>query len=145
MKRKIGLLLIIAFIVIQFIPVTLNQSEIVPKEDFIEVMKPSDEIALLITSSCYDCHSDNTVYPWYDKVAPVSWWINHHIEEGKEELNFSVWDSYSDKRKKHKLEEIVEMIEEKEMPLKSYLITHRDAELSNQEIEILKNWIETIK
>jgi hypothetical protein len=145
MKRKIGLLLLIVFIIIQFIPVALNQSEVVPKEDFIEIIQPSDEVALIITYSCYDCHSENTIYPWYNKIAPVSWWINHHVEEGKNELNFSAWDTYSDKRKKHKLEEIVEMIEENEMPLKSYLIAHRDAELSSEQIEILKNWIETIK
>jgi hypothetical protein len=102
MKRKIGLLLLIVFIIIQFIPVALNQSEVVPKEDFIEIIQPSDEVALIITYSCYDCHSENTIYPWYNKIAPVSWWINHHVEEGKNELNFSAWDTYSDKRKKHK-------------------------------------------
>lgn len=145
MKRKLGQLLVLVFIVIQFIPVALNQSEIVPKEDFIEVTQPSVEVALIIRYSCYDCHSNNTFYPWYDKIAPVSWWINHHVEEGKDELNFSEWGSYSEKRKNHKLEEFVEMIEEKEMPLKSYLITHRDAKLSSEQVEILKNWIETIK
>ena len=145
MKRKIVLILLVVFVIIQFIPVELNQSEIVSKEDFIEVTKPSNEVSLMIHYSCYDCHSNNTFYPWYDKIAPVSWWINHHVEEGKDELNFSEWGSYSEKRKNHKLEEFVEMIEEKEMPLKSYLITHRDAKLSSEQIEILKKWIETIK
>lgn len=145
MKRKILLLLLFVFIAIQFIPVKLNQSYITPKEDFIEINQPSSEIAQMIRYSCYDCHSNNTLYPWYDRIAPVSWWINHHIEEGKEELNFSEWSTYPKKRKERKLKEFIEMIEEREMPLKSYLITHGDASLSDENIENLKKWIETIK
>lgn len=145
MIRKTVIFLAIIFIAIQFVPVKLNQSEIIPKEDFILVNNPPENIAALLKNSCYDCHSNNSVYPWYDKIAPVSFWVAHHIDEGKEELNFSDWETYSDKKKSHKLKEIVEEVEKRKMPLDSYLIMHGDAKLSEKQIESLKKWIETIK
>lgn len=145
MKRKIILFLAIVFIAIQFVPVAWNTSEVTSKDDFIEVTNPPRKIANLLKTSCYDCHSNNTVYPWYDRVAPVSWWVADHVAEGKSELNFSEWNSYSEKRKNHKLKEIVEETEERKMPLDSYLIMHGDAKLSEEEIAELKNWIATIK
>jgi hypothetical protein len=145
MIRKIFIFLAVAFIAIQFVPVTLNQSKIISKDDFITTTNPPKEIAVLLQSSCYDCHSNNTNYPWYDRVAPVSWWIQGHVDEGKDELNFSEWNTYTTKRKNHKLKEIVEETEEKKMPLESYLIKRGDAKLSESQITNLKNWIETIK
>ncbi len=145
MKRKILLFLIIVFVGLQFIPVELNQSESISKDDFIVVTNPPKEIAALLKTSCYDCHSNNTNYPWYDRIAPVSFWVRHHIDEAKEELNFSEWNTYSEKRKNHKIEEIIEKTEEGEMPLKSYLIVHGEAKLSVTQIEQLKNWLDTIK
>lgn len=145
MKRKILIGLVIVFIGIQFIPVTLNQSEIVSENDIIATLNPPEEIVLILKTSCYDCHSNNTVYPWYDKIAPISWLVANHIDEAKEELNFSEWASFSDKRKAKKLKEMIEELEEGEMPLQSYLITHGDAKLSTVQVGQLKNWINTIK
>lgn len=145
MRRKIIFFLIIVLVVIQFVPVKLNQSDIADQGDFILNENPPKELAVIIKSSCYDCHSNYTRYPWYNNIAPVSWWLKSHIDEGKDELNFSEWTSYSEKRKKHKLKEFVEMIEEREMPLNSYLWTHSDAELSDEQIVQLKDWIATIK
>ena len=81
----------------------------------------------MLKSSCYDCHSNHTKYPWYNNVTPVSWWIASHISEVKEELNFSEWENYTLKKKKHKLKEIIEETGEGEMPLRSYLWTHVEA------------------
>ncbi|PHR72223.1 MAG: cytochrome C [Lutibacter sp.] len=145
MKRKILLFLLIIFIGIQFIPVELNQSEITSNNDFIAATNPSKEIETLLKTSCYDCHSNNTNYPWYDRVAPVSFWVRQHIDEAKDELNFSEWNTYTQKRKNHKIKEIIEETEEGEMPLESYLIMHVDAKLSIIQIEQLKNWLDTIK
>ncbi len=145
MVRKILLFLLIVFIGLQFVPVELNQSENISENDFIAVTNPPKEIETLLKTSCYDCHSNNTNYPWYDRIAPISWWIKDHIDEGKEELNFSEWNTYSQKRKNHKIKEIIEETEEGKMPLESYLITHGDAILSITQTEQLKNWLHTIK
>lgn len=80
--------------------------------------------------SCYDCHSNNTVYPWYSKVQPAAWFLIDHIKEGKEELNFNEWSNYSVRRKKSKLRSIIKQIESGEMPMESYTLIHRDALLS---------------
>ena len=145
MKRKIIIALVLLFVAIQFVPVELNQSKTTSKDDFIATLNPPTEIATMLQTSCYDCHSNNTNYPWYDKIAPVSFFVRHHIDEAKEELNFSEWNTFSDKRKKKKLKEIVEETEEGEMPLTAYTIMHGEAKLSSEQRKQLKNWIDTIK
>lgn len=101
---------------------------------------PSDEVKALIKGACYDCHSNATVYPWYSEVAPVSWWTKHHVNEGREELNFSVWADYSLKKADHKLEECAEEVEEGKMPLDSYTWTHGDADLNEKQRELLEDF-----
>ena len=145
MKRKMYLLLAIVFVAIQFVPVDLNESETFSKDDFIAVTNPPDHIAIMLKTSCYDCHSNYTKYPWYDKIAPVSWWVEDHVDHGKEELNFSEWATYSAKKKSKKLEEIIEETEEGEMPLNSYLWMHGDAKLTDGQVEELKEWVNSIK
>jgi len=145
MKRKILIILAIVFIGIQFVPVALNQSEEVLENDIITTLNPPEEIVMILKTSCYDCHSNNTNYPWYDKIAPVSWWVADHVEEGKDELNFSEWASFSQKRKDKKVKEMLEELDEGEMPLESYLIMHGDAKLSAAQVDALKNWVNTIK
>ena len=95
----------------------------------------------ILQTSCFDCHSNYTNYPWYTNIQPIGWWLNHHVDEGKEELNFSEFESYSLKRKLHKLEEIKEMVEEGEMPLSSYTLIHGDTKLSPEQKEILYTWV----
>ena len=88
--------------------------------------------------SCYDCHSNNTRYPWYNKIQPVAWFLEDHIKEGKDELNFSEWGEYSDRRKNSKLRSIISQIEEGEMPLDSYILLHPDADLpEDKKLEII--------
>ena len=145
MKRKLFLLLVIIFVGIQFVPTNLNKSDNEQKDDIIVTENPPQEIAALLKTSCYDCHSNNSEYPWYDKIAPVSWWVAHHIDEAKEELNFSEWATFTTKRKNHKLEEMIEVLDEGEMPLDSYLIMHGGAKVSAEQVVQLKNWINTIK
>ncbi len=96
-------------------------------------------------TSCYDCHSNNTKYPWYSEVAPISWWIADHVTEGKDELNLSLWTTFSDKKRNHKLEEMIELIEKKEMPLESYLPMHSEAELSESQQQELITFFREIK
>ncbi|MEP4535105.1 MAG: heme-binding domain-containing protein [Cyclobacteriaceae bacterium] len=102
-------------------------------------------VSKTLRNACYDCHSNETVYPWYANIAPISWLVIHDIEEGREELNFSEWIPYSLKRKNHKLEEIAEEVEEGEMPMKIYTFTHAEGRLSADEKEALINWALNLK
>ncbi len=100
--------------------------------DFMKVNKVPLEVEKQIKVSCYDCHSNNTVYPWYSKLQPAAWFLEDHINEGKVELNFSEWGAYSNRRKVSKLQSIIKQIENSEMPLYSYTLMHRDAIFSEQ-------------
>ena len=140
MRKKIIIGLILVLVTMQFFRPDLNNPEINPEIDYVEIVQSPNEISEILKTSCYDCHSNETKHPWYMQVAPVSWWTSHHVDEGREELNFSEWGNYSLKRKKHKLKECVEMIEENEMPLNSYTWTHSEATLSNEQKTALTTW-----
>ena len=99
-----------------------------------------DNVQQIMQRSCFDCHSNETAWPWYSYVAPVSWLVKHDVEEGREHLNFSEWDKLNQKRKMKRLEEIVEEVEEGKMPMPIYLIMHGDAEVSAAELAVLREW-----
>ena len=147
--KIIALILLVGFVGIQCVPTDLNQSDTVPKTDFLLVNNTQENISALLQESCYDCHSNNTEYPWYNKVQPVAWFLEDHINEGKEELNFNEWDAYSNRRKNSKLKSIISQVKDDEMPLASYTLIHKDAKLSNSEktliIDYMKNLKETLK
>jgi hypothetical protein len=145
MKKKILYGVVAIFIIIQFFRIDKTNPAINLADDFIEIAKPSEEIAVLLKSACYDCHSNQSEYPWYSNIAPVSWWVKDHINEGRDELNFSKWSTYSVKKKDHKLEEMAEELEEGEMPLKPYPLTHPEARLSDSQKEELINWIKALR
>ena len=100
------------------------------------------EVSTILARSCADCHSNSTYYPWYAQISPVSWWLNNHINEGRRELNISEFGTYNDKKQGRKLHEICEQVEQKEMPLPSYLWIHSDAALSDNDIKVLCDWAE---
>lgn len=135
--RKILVVLLIILVLIQFIRIDKTNPESDSTKDFIVVTKPNEEVTNILKTSCYDCHSNETTYPWYTNIAPVSFWIKHHINEGREELNFSEWGNYKPKRMNHKMEEAVELVENGEMPMSSYTLIHGDAELSATQKENL--------
>lgn len=143
--KKILLFLLIVFVIAQFFGPDKNQGEIASLDAFVSETTPPDEVMLVLKQACFDCHSDYTRYPWYNKITPVNYWLDGHIRHGKGELNFSKWTAYSTKRKDHKLEEVVEMIEKKEMPLPSYTWTHSDAILTDAQIKAVKNWVERVR
>lgn len=138
--KRFLVLALIALVVIQFIPVDRNESGYETLDAFIAETKPSAEVQEILKASCYDCHSDQTIYPWYADVAPVNFWLASHIKDGKRHLNFSDWSQWNAKRKDHKLDETIEMIEEGEMPLVSYTLMHGDADLTADQKELLINW-----
>ncbi len=136
--KYILIILLVALVVIQFIRPEKNNGGYESVAFFEKETKPSSEVALLLKENCYDCHSDQTQYPWYAEVAPFSFWLDEHVEHGKGHFNVSVWDSYSIKKKDHKMEELVEMVEEGEMPLNEYTWIHGDLTEENQ--KLLLQW-----
>ncbi|MGV8946302.1 MAG: heme-binding domain-containing protein [Lutibacter sp.] len=143
--KIIVLVLLLGFVGVQFVPTELNQSNVVPKTDFLLVNNPPENISALLQVSCYDCHSNNTDYPWYNKTQPVAWFLKNHVSDGKEELNFNDWDDYSDRRKNSKLKSIINQIKDDEMPLSAYTLIHRDAVLSKSEKTMVIDYMKKIK
>ena len=101
---------------------------------------PPEDVKVILKNACFDCHSDYTRYPWYNAITPLNYWLADHVDHGKGELNFSNWEEYSLKRKDHKLEEVMDLVKKKEMPLESYTWTHKDAILSDEQIEKVMAW-----
>ncbi len=104
-----------------------------------EIEAPEKVMAIL-RRSCYDCHSNETKWPWYSYIAPVSWLVADDVHEGRKHMNFSVWDTYNEKKKNHKIKECGELVEEGEMPLWFYIPLHQEAELLPDDIKIIVNW-----
>lgn len=145
MKRFL-IIIIAIFIGIQFVRPEKNVSDNAPGPDHLTVLyPPSSEVKAIFEKACYDCHSNNTRYPWYANVQPVAWWLNDHIQEGKEHFNFEEFGTYSTKRQLHKLEELIEEVEEDEMPLPSYQLAHGDARLTEDEVNTLIAWTASVR
>lgn len=143
--KKVVVILLVAFIMIQFFPIDKTNPPATPGMDFLLIKNTPSEIAKVITTSCYDCHSNETKYPWYSAIAPSSWFLKNHIDEGRKHLNFSTFAVYETKRQAHKLEECIEMIEKKEMPLESYYIGHQDAKLTDVQRQELVKYLKRVK
>ncbi len=148
MKRliQIGLVLLLVVLVgIQFIPSGTNRGTEVTSADFIKTYNVPGNITALLNTSCYNCHSNNTNYPWYSRVQPVGWLLENHINEGKENLNLSEFGTYSKRKQKSKLKSMVSQIENGEMPMASYTFVHRDARLSKNGKKELVNYLNSIR
>lgn len=139
--KKTFLLIGILWLLLQFYPRSYSNQKLSASNFSIEKYHHvSDSVMSILVTSCYDCHSNQSTYPWYAAIQPVNWWLNKHIEEGKEELNFSLFGQYAIRRQYHKLKEIKEQVQEDEMPLTSYTLIHRKAQLSNQQKLCIENW-----
>lgn len=143
--KNIGLALLALLVLIQFIPTAKNKGEALGENDIAHVVNVPSHIQEILKVSCNDCHSNHTNYPWYSKIQPVGFWLDHHVDEGKQELNFSEFAIYKKKRQLHKLDEIVEMVEEHEMPLYSYTFIHTHATLTPDQQTVLVNWAKETK
>ncbi len=144
MFRKILWVLLAALIIIQFIHPKRNKAEGAQPAYIGNSFTVSQNVRQVLDKACMDCHSNNTRYPWYSKIQPVDWWMNSHVVKGKKGINF---DDYTNKPLRyqfHKMEEVVEMVEEKEMPISSYTWTHRDARLTDDERLLLISWARSI-
>ncbi|GAB3504609.1 heme-binding domain-containing protein [Emticicia fontis] len=141
MIKKILLGLGVILILIQFIRPEKNESNEKTHDISTKYAVPTN-VNHLLAVACNDCHSNKTTYPWYSQIQPVAWWMNHHIEEGKGELNFSTFTSRPIAVQNHKFEEIIDEVDEKGMPLESYtaLGFHKEANLSDEERKVIIDW-----
>lgn len=146
MKTKILLGLAVVFLALQAFRPAKNLSAAAPftgKDDVTVLFPASPEVRQILAASCYDCHSNQTRYPWYAEVQPVGWWLSSHIHDAQQELNFSAFGAYPKKRQLKKLEALVDEIRDQTMPLKSYTFIHRDAKLSAAQVDVLSRWAES--
>ncbi len=136
-------MLVAVFLVIQLIPVERNISRVPAGQSFEMTQKVPANVAAILKVSCYDCHSNNTRYPWYSELQPGAWFMARHITKGKEELNFDEFNNYSKRRKKAKIKSIISQIEKDQMPLKSYLLLHHDADLTPEQQKVLMQFFQS--
>jgi hypothetical protein len=135
-----AVILFVAFVAIQFYRPDFTNPPVVESENLLSANYVPENVKAILIRSCGDCHSNETNYPWYSQIAPSSWFLADHIDQGRSEMNFSKWNTYDARRKDHKLDELCEMVEAREMPLPSYLWIHWDAKLSDEEIKTLCDW-----
>ncbi len=145
MKKKIIYTLIALIVLIQFIRPNRNISQEIAANDITRHYSVSDSVLSIFKRSCNDCHSNNTIYPWYTNIQPVGWWMQHHVNDGKEELNFSEFGSYPPKKQAHKLKETAKEVKEEGMPIDSYLWVHKDAKLSDSEKLTIISWATSLE
>lgn len=138
--KKILLVLLIVFIAIQFIQPARNKSVQVLPTDISKTVSVPENVQQILRTSCYDCHSNNTNYPWYNYMQPTAWILANHIKHGKKDLNFSEFGSYPTRKQQSKLKAIADQIKDGEMPLSSYTLIHRNARLSKEEKSLLIDW-----
>ncbi|KMQ61627.1 cytochrome C [Chryseobacterium angstadtii] len=140
--KIIPVILLLIFIAFQWHQPAPNTDEgQIYKTDFTRKYTMSAEVKTMFQTSCYDCHSNNTNYVWYDYIQPARNMVEKHIREGKEELNFNEWDTYSNRKQERLLNSIKKQIETKQMPLSSYTIMHNNAKLNDKQIKTLTDWL----
>ncbi|TGM56791.1 heme-binding protein [Leptospira vanthielii] len=132
--KRIFLILLGVFLILQFFPVARTNPPVTSE------IQTTPEIKEVLKRSCYDCHSNETIWPKYSYIFPASLLISHHVEEGREELNFSEFGLLAERKQNKKIYEVWEQVDEGEMPPKDYLLLHPSAKLSDKEKEILKVW-----
>ena len=142
MTRKAKIIggLVIALVLAQFFQPNKNQGGLESIELFLAETQAPKDVQQILNQACFDCHSSSTNYPWYNSITPVNYWLNSHVKEGKKHFDVSKWASYSTKKKDHKLDELIEEIEEREMPLASYTWTHKEAQLTDAQVQSLVDW-----
>jgi len=144
-KKALLALLLMVFIAIQFIPPARNQSGQALPTDIARTFILPNKVQSIFQTACYDCHSNNTNYLWYFHIQPIGWLLSNHIKEGKAELNFSEFGTYSTRRQLSKLRAIENSIKDNKMPLSSYTLIHHNARLNEKDKALIVDWIRTAK
>jgi hypothetical protein len=140
--KLLGLGFLALLVILQFFQPEQNSTPDNPELDMLSLVSPPEAAAKLIRKACYDCHSNQTNYPWYSRVSPVSWYLNKHIVKGKEDLNFSVYGHLDKADKIGLLADFCDVLDAGTMPLQSYTLLHEDARLTREERDMLCQWSE---
>ena len=143
--RKVLIAVTAVFVAIQFIQPAKNKSEQVLSTDITKIYSVPNSVQSILKTSCYDCHSNNSHYPWYFNIQPAAWLMANHIKEGKADLNFSDFGSYSQHHQRSKLKTIADQVNDDEMPIWSYTLIHKNTILSKQQKETIANWATNTK
>lgn len=143
--RKVLIGLLVVLVAIQFFHPKRNIATAQSANDIALIYPPGDNVNAILSRACNDCHSNNTRYPWYASFQPVAWWLNDHVQEGKRELNFSEFATYSPRRQYNKLDDVIDLVKKDEMPLGSYTLIHTDARLTKDEKVALTGWADSIR
>ncbi len=138
--KNILIWIILPFIAIQFIKIDVPDKL---NGNFQDELKAPKEVMSILKRSCFDCHSNSVTYPWYDRIAPISWYVKSHVKKGRRVVNFSKWNSYSKEKKLKILERLPKALVIR-MPLPTYLWLHKEAKLSKRDKEILRKWVEKL-
>ena len=133
-------LLAILFLVVQFFRPDRTNPDFDPAGELHAAAQVPERVSSLLRTACYDCHSNETVWPWYAHVSPSSWFVARHVDEGRRHLNFSTWGAYPPSKADHKLEEIIEYVGNGEMPLSSYPPLHPEAKLTDDDRQAIMSW-----
>lgn len=144
MKKKLLWVVLGLIVIIQFIRPTKNNNPEVSANHIYNMYATSNEVKTILDKACNDCHSNITKYPWYNNIQPVAWFVSHHVNEGKEHLNFSEFGTYNTKRQSKKLDEVIDEIKKGGMPLSSYTLIHKNAQLTIDEKATLTQWAQKI-
>ncbi|MFS4431236.1 heme-binding domain-containing protein [Chryseobacterium sp. S90] len=142
MAKKIVFWTLVAFALIQFFPIDRTNKPVDSAANFVDARKTPEKIRTLLKNACYDCHSNETVYPKYAFIAPVSWSVKSHINEGREHLNFSIWETYNKDLKENMITKSIQTIQSKAMPIPGYIVYHKEANLSEAERALLVQYFE---
>jgi hypothetical protein len=143
--KKIGLVILVVVIGIQFIQPARNKSGQVLPADISKIYSIPAPVQSVLKNACYDCHSNNTIYPWYSNIQPFGWWLASHIRRGKTELNFSEFGNYSSYKQRSKLFAVAKSIEDGTMPFSSYTLIHKNARLTKEQKGLIIDWANKIK
>jgi Haem-binding domain len=145
MIRKILIVLLVIFAAMQFIRPARNNGVAEAVTDISHYVKVPDTVMTILKVSCYDCHSNHTEYPWYVNINPVGLWMKNHIDDGRQAINFSDLSGFSKKKLDHRMKDIAEQVDNREMPLTSYTFIHRYAKLDSVQVQMIKDWTITAR
>ncbi len=144
LRNKIFFGALAVFVIMQFFRIDKTNPPVKQENNFVAIYHTPEAIQTTLKNACYDCHSNESKYPWYSNVAPVSWLLKSHINEGREHLNFSEFGAYNNDQKSHVLEECIEEIEKGKMPMRQYILTHPEADLTEEEQTALITYFKEI-
>ncbi len=139
-KKNIGIAILLFLVISQFFKIDKVNPEVHSDQDFLSITNPTEKVATMIKNQCYDCHSNESTYPWYSDYAPLSWWVKSNVNGAREKINFSTWGLLPEKKRIGFTQEIVEALEEGEMPVAIYVWGHEKAQFSDEDNKALLDW-----